>query len=362
MGMAVPAAMDGREARATLVGASVVVAFTLAVLATGRVPLAQFAQLFGIYAGGTVAVWTVLGVITFFVQVFRSARVSRGEPFLGAMVGEFIAGRWRRDRFASLLWPPLMFATLLASFNSFKQLVLPLAGFRFDAAFAAGDRMLFLGQDPWRVTHAILGSDRAILAVDRLYHGWFAPMMIGVILCAWLPASSYRLRTQYLLSYISVWILLGSVLAFLFPSAGPCFYSELVGPAPQFDALLQRLHDVEAATGSPLLALHNQATLLHAFHNDRLALGGGISAMPSVHNGLAVLFAIASWRVSRPLGILFAAYAVMIWIGSIHLGWHYALDGIVAAVLTAGIWRFCGRIAERLERPLLPAPTAPALA
>ena len=360
--MAQRGGIDGREVRATLVGASVVGMFTLAVLATGRVPLAQFAQLFGIYAGGSIAVWVVVGVIAFFAQVFRSARVSRGEPFLGAMVGEFIAARWRRDRLASLLWPPLMFATLLASFNSFKQLVLPLAGFRFDAAFATGDRMLFLGQDPWRVTHAILGSDRAILAIDRLYHGWFAPMMIGVILCAWLPASSYRLRAQYLLSYVSVWILLGSVLAFLFPSAGPCFYSELVGPAPQFDALLKRLHDVETATGSPLLALHNQATLLHAFHNDRLALGGGISAMPSVHNGLAVLFAIASWRVSKPLGLLFGGYAVMIWIGSIHLGWHYALDGIIAAALTAGIWRICGRIAERLERPLLPAPTEPALA
>ena len=246
--MAERAGIDGREVRATMVGASVVGMFTLAVLATGRVPLAQFAKLFGIYAGGSIAVWIAVGVIAFFAQVFRSARVSRGEPFLGAMVGEFIAARWRRDRFASLLWPPLMFATLLASFNSFKQLVLPLAGFRFDAAFAAGDRLLFLGQDPWRVTHALLGSDKAILAIDRLYHGWFAPMMIGVILCAWLPVSTYRLRTQYLLSYLSVWILLGSVLAFLFPSAGPCFYSELVGPAPQFDALLQRLHEVQAAT------------------------------------------------------------------------------------------------------------------
>jgi hypothetical protein len=212
------------------------------------------------------------------------------------------------------------------------------------------------------MTHALLGSPEGIVAVDRLYHGWFAPMMIGVILCAWFPAASFRLRTQYLLSYRAVWIVLGSYLAFLLPSAGPCFHSALVGPAPEFEALLQRLRDVEQATGAPLLALHNQATLLNAYLNEGLAIGGGISAMPSVHNGLSILFALAAWRISRPLGMLFAAYAMMIWVGSIHLGWHYALDGIVAAIFTAGIWHSCGRLARRLERPVFSSPGEPALA
>jgi membrane-associated phospholipid phosphatase len=84
--------------------------------------------------------------------------------------------------------------------------------------------------------------------------------------------------------------------------------------------------------------------------------------MPSVHNGLAFLFALAAWHVSRPLGCLFGAYALVIWIGSIHLGWHYGLDGVVSVALTIGIWRVCGRIADRLERPLLGPAAEPALA
>jgi len=84
--------------------------------------------------------------------------------------------------------------------------------------------------------------------------------------------------------------------------------------------------------------------------------------MPSVHNGLAFLFALAGWKLSRPLGYLFGAYALLIWVGSIHLGWHYGVDGIVAIGLTLGIWRVCGRIADRLERPLLGRSPAPALA
>jgi membrane-associated phospholipid phosphatase len=159
-----------------------------------------------------------------------------------------------------------------------------------------------------------------------------------------------------------VWVGLGSVLAFLLPAAGPCFYPQLVGSNPDFQQLLNRLSAIQSASGTPLLALHNQQVLWHAHTHDNLAFGGGISAMPSVHNGLAVLFALAAWRIKPVLGIAFGAYAALIWIGSIHLGWHYAVDGIVAGLLTYWIWRACGKLADRLERPLFQKSVEPALA
>ena len=354
--------LDFREIRAAIAGAAVVAVYLCLVLMSGRVDLAQFAQLFLAYATGSIFLWLVVGTIVMFVQLFRRVRHSGSEPFMFALARESIEARWRRDRGASLLWPPLLFAALMASFNSFKQMVLPLAGFTFDPLLARADRIFFFGFDGWRVTHAVLGSPEATRIVDSFYHGWFLPMALGVILCAWLPASTYRLRTQYLLSYITVWIGVGSILAFLFPSAGPCFYSHFVGPSPEFDSLIQRLKEIQAANGSPLMALHNQSYLVNAHAGDQLLIGGGISAMPSVHVGLAVLFALAARHVSRPLGYLFAAYALLIWIGSIHLGWHYGLDGVASVALTLGIWRVCGRIADRLERPLFSPGAQPALA
>jgi hypothetical protein len=353
---------DLRELRAIGIGAAVVGAYALMVLMSGRVPPGQFAQLFGIYFAGAAGLWLVIGACFIILSVVRRALQSRGEPFLRAFLHDSVTQRWARDRGLGLLWPPLLFATLLSSFNAFKQLILPLAGYGFDPLFAWADRELFLGNEGWHLTHALFASPGATIAIDRLYHGWFAPVALGVVICAWLPASTWRLRTQYLFSYIAVWVLLGSVLAFLFGSAGPCFHSRLVGPSPEFDALLARLDGVERITGSNLLALQNQGVLLRAHFGDKLALGGGISAMPSVHNALSVLFAIATWRVNRVVGLFFALYAAAIWIGSIHLGWHYAVDGLVAAVLTCGIWVACGRLAERLEKPLIPARSEPALA
>ena len=358
---------DVREIRATALGAGIVALYALIVLASGKVDPAAFANLWRIYIKAAVALWVVLGLLGLLVLLVRQrprGGVRAPSPFV--VIQRWLADRWRRDLWLSLLWPPLLFASLIASFNAFKQMILIGAGFRYDPLFAELDRLLFLGRDPWLVTHQLFGSPIVTWLIDKAYHGWFVPMSLGVILCAWLSRESYRLRTQYLLSYILVWIGIGSLLAWLLPAAGPCFYPMFEGASPGFQALLDKLAaDQEAVrqivAGGKLDALNNQAGLLKLYGSDRLAIGGGISAMPSVHNALAVLFALAAFRMNRKAGWFMAGYAVLIWIGSIHLGWHYAIDGIVAAVLTIGIWHATGWIADRLERPILPR-RAPELA
>ena len=37
-------------------------------------------------------------------------------------------------------------------------------------------------------------------------------------------------------------------------------------------------------------------------------------------------------------------YAVAILVGSVHLGWHYAIDGYVAAIMVWVIWMVSGRL------------------
>jgi hypothetical protein len=357
-------ARDDREVRAVAAGFAAVLLYMVVVLASGRVVPADFAHLFALYLTGSIALWMLLCFVALLVLLAKNARPPAGElrvsPF--AVIARYVAERWRRDRLLSLCWPPLLFAALMASFNAFKQMVLPGAGFAFDPLFAEIDRALFLGHDPWRVTHALF-SPMGTLWIDRAYHGWFAPMSLGVLLCAFGARRSYRLRTQYLLSYIAVWIVIGSVFAYLLPSAGPCFDPVFASGAPGFQPLLDRLaHDQavirQTIPGAHLAALANQHGLLAAYGSQSLFVGGGISAMPSVHNGLSALFALAAFRLWRPLGWAVAAYALLIWVGSIHLGWHYAIDGIVSIAMTLGIWRVAGRLADRLERPIFARPPA----
>lgn len=354
--------IDLREIKGAGLGAAIVATFMALVLASGRVDPIMFGRLLAFYISTSFALWIFMGGLAVLTAMIRAGVRSGSEPFLAKFVASVIRERWERDRGISLFWPPLLFASLLASFNAFKQMILPMAGFSWDPMLAIADQALFLGQDPWRVTHALLGSPAATVAIDRIYHGWFVPMSLGVIVCAWLPRATFRLRTQYLLSYIGVWIGIGSILAFLMPSAGPCFYEQYVGGHASYHELMHRLAGVQADTGSTLTSLSNQAMLAQMHMADKLIVGGGISAMPSVHNGLALLFALAAFRLNRIAGWILAAYAFLIWLGSIHLGWHYALDGLVGGALTYAIWLVCGRIAEKLDSGAPAAAPAPAIA
>ena len=348
---------DHRELKAAGLGASIVAAYMALVLASGRVDLGDFAHLFVGYLYGSVSMWVLV------MACAAGWLISRDRPASPTLaIRAWIQGRWQRDYLVSLVWPPLLFASLMASFNAFKQMILPAAGFRFDPLFADLDRVLALGQDPWRVTHALFGSPIATWLLDKAYHGWFLPMVVGIMICAFLPASSYRLRTQYVLSYIMMWIGVGSVLAFLLPAAGPCFYLPLVGPSDPYQALMNQLAADQASLGSPLSALVFQDRLLSLFGGGTLTVGGGISAMPSVHNGLAILFAFAAFRIGHKAGWAMTAYAALIWIGSIHLGWHYAIDGIASLALASGIWVAAGRVADWLARPATSGNPLPATA
>jgi membrane-associated phospholipid phosphatase len=69
--------------------------------------------------------------------------------------------------------------------------------------------------------------------------------------------------------------------------------------------------------------------------------------MPSMHVASSCLMALGAYQISRPLGRAMAVFAALIWIGSIQLGWHYAVDGIVGAAMTFAVWRMAGAITTR---------------
>ena len=65
---------------------------------------------------------------------------------------------------------------------------------------------------------------------------------------------------------------------------------------------------------------------------------------------MVVLLAIVAWKTHRLLGIAYTAFAVVIQIGAVHLGWHYAIDGYVSAVCVPALWWAVGRGLRAGER------------
>ncbi len=145
---------------------------------------------------------------------------------------------------------------------------------------------------------------------------------------------------QFLLSFVLTWSLLGSLLALLLSSVGPVYFGRLTGLDDPFLPLMDYL--AAANQIAPVWALEVQEMLWRKYAEGESGFGAGISAMPSMHVSATVLFALLAWRVDRWLGVVFTAFAVIVMIGSVHLAWHYAIDGYLAALLTWLIWRAAG--------------------
>jgi membrane protein implicated in regulation of membrane protease activity len=78
-----------------------------------------------------------------------------------------------------------------------------------------------------------------------------------------------------------------------------------------------------------------------------------------MHNAIAILAACAALEINRILGWLLVLFAALIFIGSIHLGWHYALDGVVAAIVSIGLWISSAALLRRYERRSQQRPNDP---
>jgi hypothetical protein len=227
-------------------------------------------------------------------------------------------------------------AILMAAFLHNKMLIPQMSPFAWDATFARWDKVLFGGYHPWQLLQPLLGYPLVTRILDYAYVGWVP----GVFLFwSWTIASrkvSAELRRQYWTATILSWLLLGIVLATALSSAGPCFLPQLF-PAQasdyaQLNAYLAELHEHFMLSSSL-----TKQQLLEVYHGASGGLGG-ISAMPSMHNAQALLFVVAAYRVSRGLGHLMLGYAVLIFVASILLAWHYAVDGIIGMAGAYAIW------------------------
>lgn len=344
------------ERTIALINGLAVTLFAGFVLGSGRVSVASFVELAASYVGISLIVLGFAVVLYAGQVVIRSGIASKWtDSPTRALVSAF-ARRWRDDRMFCLVWPVALFLLLMPTFNAFKQRILPLAGFHYDKQLAELDRLL-LGTDPGLSLHRLIGSPATTRLFDAVYHSWFVPTTLGLCLVG--LCATPRTRCQYVTAYVAVWIVLGAVLAYVFPAAGPAFYHDLAGPggAAPFVAVQHQL-DAAGLGGGFLTSIHNQAYLLQNLNSPTLVVGGGISAIPSVHNAMAVLFAIVSFRINRVLGLAMSAFAAFIWVASVYLNWHYAVDGLAGGTGAILLWKVSGALVDRVFRSKLPAELA----
>jgi hypothetical protein len=243
------------------------------------------------------------------------------------------------------------------TFTVVKASIPSLAPFAWDVRFHELDVLLHGGTAPWVLLQPLLGEPLVTYAVSKAYSFWFS--MLGFV-WVWQAFSQrdQRLRLQFFVTLTLGWIVLGSIAAMSFSSAGPCYFELVTGLPNPYAPLMAYLREANEIHPMPVLAIQDVLWQNYALRD--VVLGAGISAMPSMHVAMAALFAVLCWRIKRWLGIVTTAYAVIVMIGSVHLAWHYAIDGYAGALGMLLIWWVAGRVVgrQRASQPISAVPNS----
>jgi hypothetical protein len=232
-------------------------------------------------------------------------------------VGGLVASELRGGRVVAAIREVGVVVGLFALWMLVGQLVghHPAGGYARGGDIWRLERTLHLDAEP--AMQAPLLGHRHLLESANYYYAYAHWLSVDVAL-AWLW---WRHRSGYAVTRNALVLFTGA-----------CLLLHLISTAPP--RLLAQTHVVD--TG---------ARLGQSVYADSPGISDHLSAMPSIHVGWAVLFAIAAWqtgsragRVVATLHALLTAYVVVV------TGNHFWLDGIVATAIVVGAWALARRL------------------
>jgi membrane-associated phospholipid phosphatase len=311
---------------------------------TGNRPDADVLQQFGFYI--LVALWTG-GSAAAIVRLVWLAAVERHPSPLSAFIGSIVGFFGDPDRVANTVNGLAIVVMFFSAFGVLKGAIAILSPFAWDAALMEADRWLHFGRLPHDYLWWMIETPAIVQALNVAYNGWFVAL-IATVFTAVIARQDTALRRQFLTSFMAVWLVGGFLIALGFSSAGPCYYA-LIGLGDTYVPLMEALQ--EAGRTHTIWALDTQEQLWQGYVGARDG-SAGISAFPSMHVALSVLFAIYFTRRSKALGGLFWLFAASIQLGSVVLGWHYAVDGYAGAAIAVLIWIAAGKGIASGRKPI----------
>lgn len=244
---------------------------------------------------------------------------------------ELLRARWRG------CVPVLLFFLVgMTAFSTHKSMIPRIVPFYADPWLADLDEWIHRAA-PWELAHRLDHDLWAFFVFKNYDVLWYAQWFGTVLFVAmW---SDRIARIRYLWALALTISIIGTLLALFLSSAGPIYYDHFVG-----DNRFGGLGVAMSALESSVIVREYADYLLTLHTTGNAGLGGGISAMPSLHVALAVLNAYFLSSLNRWLGVLGWIFAALIMYGSVYTGWHYAVDGYISIIAVSAIWWGSGRL------------------
>lgn len=241
------------------------------------------------------------------------------------------------------LWDAIAALTAMIPLSLFfcigKSLIPHITSYSWDPFFARLDLNMHGGVYP-HVPLVKLVEVNALQGAADLVYFLFFPFIVGINGFCIFCDPDHKRRLRYLWATLLSWIIGGFFLAIYFASVGPVFYADFYEGLSPYQDLTAYLFQTSATYDLHTVPLTR--VLLEWVRDDTIVDINAISAMPSMHVGIAGLASLYVWKVSRPLGVLAWGFTGITLASTVYLGLHYAVDGYGGLILTACFWYFCG--------------------
>jgi membrane-associated phospholipid phosphatase len=315
----------------------------------------QFFAILGFYL--TACLFTLFFILAvlcvFLAQALYETDDFSGFPlgWLKRVVGDFerrLNAYVHSGMLSRAFWGLVALVPLLTFFSMGKSMIPHIVPYRWDPLLSAADRVLHGGRYPHEWLQPIVDRFHMLPLLDNAYLVWFGVLFFVNGFAIFCDRDETR-RMQYLWSFSICWILSGTVLATVFSSCGPVFYHLFYPALPDpYNGLVKWL--MTAHDGQPAHTFQ-EAKMLYGMEQSKvLPQLNGISAMPSQHVAVSWLMALYARRIDKTTGAIGFAYAILILLASIVLGWHYAVDGYAGLLLVSLIWWAAGRVSRPYDR------------
>ncbi|USD64726.1 phosphatase PAP2 family protein [Vibrio sp. SCSIO 43136] len=265
---------------------------------------------------------------------------------------------WRQLKSLLKHWPEcvnfillsIAFSWTFSAYTSVKSAIPSILPYSMDPIFVQLDKWLHFGLSPWQISHDLFSTAYATGVINLLYQIWFAVIWLFLVGSMALVIKP-KLRQSALLGFIAVWFINGTLFALPLSSVGPVFYNHIYPPLEEFSSLMNQLEEhhqwlIDSGSSLKVWSLNVQDKLWTAYSTQTNMTGQGISAMPSMHVSTTFLITLALWSFNRWAGAMGILFTLSILVGSVHLGWHYAIDGYLSLITTYCIWNLIGKLSK----------------
>lgn len=299
---------------------------------------------------GTVGFFLVAGFCVFALWFIYLKRI-RHQPDLLDYVGAHLREVLSPDRIFLILPALIIWPAFVNCFSYLKVLITRIQPFYLDPYLMRLDRLLHFGRLPSEWLGPILNYPLPLFILNWIYAFWFLIFMT-VLLMQMANTSQRHLRSHYLLAQMLLWPVFGNLLATVLSSAGPAYYGLIIGGNDPYAAHMLDIKGAASHWGVSLFGFHLQLPftaiqmqqILWNARSQSGFLGMGISACPSLHVASAWLIARLSHAYGRRAMLCGYSFLVLIFLASIQLGWHYAVDGYLGMLGAWLCWRVAGHV------------------